>query len=124
MGENPVMTAGFGERFREGFEAALVKPMGDLGADAAQPGASGPDSGHYPYARPVRHGWRKDASGHWAYDMADEHSWEVFCAQCGDTDGPATDQSPEVQQLRGPYRGKHRAKHVADKHFHAFSVAR
>lgn len=114
------MTQGSGESFRQGFESAALKPMGDLGASPARQGTPGPDPGHYPYARPVRLGWRRDAGGHWAYDMVDEHQWEVLCAQCGDTDGPATDQSPEVQALRGPYRSKHRAKHVADKHFRAF----
>src|ERR1022692_2454959 len=102
MSEDPVMTAGFSEGFRQGFESAALKPIGDLGANPAAVGAPGPDPGHYPYARPVRPGRHRDASGHWAYDMADEHLWEVCCAQCGDTDGPATDQGPEVQQLRGP----------------------
>jgi hypothetical protein len=115
------MTEGFAESFRRGFESAALKPMGDLGASQATAGAPGPDPGHYPYARPVRLGWRRDASGHWTYDAQDEHRWEVFCAQCGDSDGPATDQAAEVQRLRGPYPGKRRAKHAADKHFRAFS---
>jgi hypothetical protein len=121
MSEYSAMTAGFNEGFRQGFESAALKPMGDLGASPASRGAPGPDPGHYPYARPVRLGWCRDAGGHWAYDMVDEHWWEVICAQCGDTDGPATGLSPEAQALRGPYKGKHRAKRVADKHFHAFT---
>lgn len=115
------MTAGPDRGFRKGVEAAALRPMGDMAADTAASGTSG--HGHYPYARPVRHGWRRDAGGHWAYDTVDEHRWEVFCAECGDTDGPAADQAPAVQELRGPYHGKHRAKRVADKHFHAYSGA-
>ena len=42
--------------------------------------------------------------------------------QCGDTDGPAENQEPPVRQLRGPYRGKHRADHAANKHFKAYQV--
>ena len=119
------MTTGPDRGFREGVAAAALRPMGDMAADAAASAGSGTSGhGHYPYARPVRHGWRRDAGGHWAYDTVDEHQWEVFCAECGDTDGPAADQAPAVQELRGPYRGKHRAKHVADKHFRAYSGAR
>jgi hypothetical protein len=114
------MTAGSGD-FRLGFESAAMNAKAKLAADATATRASGPDPGHYPYARPVRDGWRRDAGGHWAYDTVDEHRWEVFGAQCGDTDGPATDQAPEVQELRGPYHGKHRAKDIADKHFRAWS---
>jgi hypothetical protein len=116
------MSDGFGD-FRLGFESAALDAKGELAANSAAIRASVPDHGHYPYARPVRDGWHRDAGGHWAYDTVDEHQWEVFCAECGDTDGPAADQAPGVQELRGPYRGKHQAKHVADKHFHAFSGA-
>ena len=45
--------------------------------------------------------------------------WEVFCQQCGDTDGLAENQEPLVRQLRGPYRGKRRAKRAAKRHFKA-----
>jgi hypothetical protein len=88
-----------------------------MGSDA---GASGPDHGHYPYARQVRTGWHQDAAGRWAYDGVDVHLWEVFCEQCGDTDGPAESQAPAVLQLRGPYQRKHSAEHAANKHFKAF----
>jgi hypothetical protein len=84
---------------------------------------SGPDPGHYPYAREVRTGWHRDAAGAWAYDGLDDHLWEVFCEQCGDTDGPAEEQDPAVRQLRGPYRHKHSAEHAANRHFKEFKVA-
>ena len=77
---------------------------------------TGLNRGHYPYARRLRVGWTRTPSG-WAYASEDDHLWEVFCAECGDTDGPADRQSPEVQRLRGPYESEHRAKHVADRHF-------
>jgi hypothetical protein len=93
----------------------LVKQA--TGPDAA---ASGPDRGHYPYARQVGTGWYQDAAGKWAHDGVDEHLWEVFCQQCGDTDGPTENQEPAVQQLRGPYRHKHGAERAANKHFKAF----
>jgi hypothetical protein len=83
---------------------------------------SGSDPQHYPYARQVRLSWYQDGSGKWAYDGLDDHQWEVFCQQCGDTDGPAENQEPPVRQLRGPYRGKHRADHAASKHFKAYQV--
>jgi hypothetical protein len=57
--------------------------------------------------RQVRTGWYHDAAGGWAYEGVDDHLWEVFCQQCGDTDGPAENQEPAVRQLRGPYRYKH-----------------
>jgi hypothetical protein len=87
------------------------------------PGVSGPDRGHYPCARQVRTGWYRDAAGGWAYEGVDDHLWEVFCPQCGDTDGPAENQEPAVRQLRGPYRHKHSAEHVANRHFKEFRGA-
>ena len=84
------------------------------------PNPAGADGGHYPYARQVRLCWHADAAGHWASAGLDEHLWEVFCAQCGDTDGPVQNQEPAVRQLRGPYHGKHHATHVATKHFEAW----
>jgi hypothetical protein len=67
--------------------------------------------------RKVRLGWHRDATGTWAYEGVDDHLWEVFCQQCDDTDGPADGQEPRVRELRGPYRGKRRAKHAPNKHF-------
>jgi hypothetical protein len=93
----------------------LVKQA--MGQDAA---GAGPDRGHYPYARQVRTGWHQDAAGKWAHEGVDEHMWEVFCQQCGDTDGPAEYQEPPARQLRGPYRHQHSAEHAANKHFKAF----
>jgi hypothetical protein len=86
------------------------RPAGD---DAEQ----APFSGHYPYARPLRTGWTRNASGHWEASAEDPHQWEVFCEQCGDTDGPADDQPDPARSIRGPYPSKHRAEHVAKRHF-------
>jgi hypothetical protein len=99
------------------FVESLAKEA--MGSDAAP---SGP-GGHYPYARQVRTGWHRDAAGTWAYDGVDGHLWEVFCRECGDTDGPAESQNPAVRQLRGPYRHKHTAERVADEHFKAFRTS-
>ena len=41
----------------------------------------------------------------------------MFCAECGDTDGPAENQTQPIQRLRGPYAHEHKAKHAAQKHF-------
>jgi len=100
------------------FVEALAKEA--MESDAA---ASGPDRGHYPYVRQVRTGWHRDAGGAWAYDGVDGHLWEVFCEQCGDADGPAENQDSAVHQLRGPYRHKHTAAHVANEHFKAFRAS-
>lgn len=80
---------------------------------------SGPEQQHYPYARRVRHGWHMDTAGAWAYESLDDQLWEVFCQQCGDTNGPAEDQQPPARRLRGPYRSKHDAQHASNKHFAA-----
>ena len=116
------MVAGGGD-FVLGVESMAIEgqvkdAMGT--ADAAS--ESGPDPQHYPYARKVRTGWHHDAAGKWAHDGVDDHLWEVFCQQCGDTDGPAENQEPPVRQLRGPYRHKHGAEHAANKHFKAFKA--
>jgi hypothetical protein len=96
------------------IEGEVKAAMGS--ADAG----SGSDHQHYPYARQVRISWYQDAAGKWAYQGVDEHLWEVFCEQCGDTDSPAESQAPAVLQLRGPYQRKHSAEHAANKHFKAF----
>ena len=62
-------------------------------------------------------GWHQDQNGTWVAGQEDERRWEVFCRECGDTDGPAETQTEAVQGLRGPYPSEHKAKHVATKHF-------
>jgi len=103
------------------FNAKYRSLEGEVKAamDAAA-GRSGPDYRHYPYARQARLSWYQDAAGEWAYRDLDAHLWEVFCEQCGDTDGPAENQEAKVQHLRGPYRSKHQAKHAAGKHYRSF----
>jgi hypothetical protein len=66
---------------------------------------------HVPYARRDRLDWARTPDG-WRYRSEDPHLWVVFCVECGGTDGPASEQSPEVQQLRGPYKSEHHAKHL------------
>jgi hypothetical protein len=111
-------SSGFGGELGLRFVEARAKEAMQAGA-----AASGPDRGHYPYARQVRTGWHHDAAGMWAYDGLDDHLWEVFCQECGDSDGPAEDQDPAVRQLRGPYRHKHAAEHAANEHFKAFRAS-
>jgi hypothetical protein len=111
------MVMGGGEPGLRFVEAEVKEAMGP------DPAASRFDGGHFPYARQVRIGWHHDAAGAWAYDGVDAHLWEVFCQQCGDTDGPAEDQVPAVRELRGPYRHERSAKHAANKHFSAFRAS-
>jgi hypothetical protein len=101
------MVAGGGGSFGLGGELELGLVEARAKAAMSDAAASGPDGGHYPYARQVRTGWHQDVAGKWAYAGVDDHLWEVFCQQCGDTDGPAENQEPAVRQLRGPYRYKH-----------------
>jgi len=82
-----------------------------------------PDTGHYPYARPLRGGWRKQSDGKWESTLEDEHECEVICEQCGDSGGRVEDQPEAAKELRGPY-SKHKATHVAKKHFDQFRPVR
>jgi len=74
-------------------------------------------SGQYPYARPLRTGWTRNPTGDWVACAEDPQRWEVFCEQCGNTDGPADDQPDPARELRGPYAPKHKAEHVVKRHF-------
>lgn len=71
---------------------------------------------HLPIARPMPVGWSEGADGAWTSAGVDAHRWEVFCAECGDMDGPADRQPPFVQRLRGPYQHEHHARGVAKRH--------
>lgn len=101
----------FGEDFGFGFR------HGALRGAAEQAEATSGDHHHFPYARRVRLHWTKLPDGTWDFDGEDEHLWEVFCAECGDTDGPADLQPEVVQRLRGPYKGEHKARKMATHHF-------
>jgi hypothetical protein len=82
---------------------------------SAEPGSDG--HRHFPYARRLRTEWSRGPDGGWVAAAEDARLWEVFCAECGDTDGPANEQSDAVQQLRGPYKSQRHARHVATKHY-------
>lgn len=71
---------------------------------------------HLPIARPMRVGWARRPDGKWAHAGEDDRFWEVFCAECGDSDGPAEQQPPELQKLRGPYRSERLARRAAKRH--------
>lgn len=71
---------------------------------------------HLPMARPRRVGWSRNPDGTWAAAGEDGQLWEVFCAECGDSDGPAEGQPPEVQKLRGPYKNERLARRAARRH--------
>jgi len=77
--------------------------------------------GHYPYARRVRHGWIRTGDGVWVSASEDPKQWEVFCEQCGAQEGPPEVQPEAAQKLRGPYSSKHKAEHIAKKHFDEMS---
>jgi hypothetical protein len=100
-----------GGDFSLGFRTRALETRGDLTDQTSS------EHHHFPYARRLRVGWSQDAEGRWTIYQEDKRSWEVFCAECGDTDGPAEDQSEAVQRLRGPYSNEHKAKHLAEKHF-------
>jgi hypothetical protein len=90
------------------------------GALDAVAAVAGDDSGrhrHFPYARRLPLGWHQDQNGMWVSAEEDERRWEVFCRECGDTDGPTDTQTEAVRRLRGPYSSEHKAKHAATKHF-------
>ena len=91
--------------------------MGALEAEAAAAGASEEVHHHFPGARRLHVDWSKDESGEWTYGSLDLDRWEVVCAECGDTDGPAAEQSAVVQQLRGPYSNERHAERAAEDHF-------
>ena len=100
-----------------GGDFAFGVRLGALDATAALTDAASHEHHHFPYARRLRLGWRHDADGRWISDQEDKRLWEVFCAECGDTDGPAENQTEPIQRLRGPYSHEHIAKHAAQKHF-------
>jgi len=100
-----------------GGDFAFGIRYGAAEATAAIDEANSHEHHHFPYARRLRLGWRHDADGRWISDLEDERLWEVLCAECGDTDGPADKQTEQIRHLRGPYSSEHKAKHVAKKHF-------
>jgi hypothetical protein len=100
-----------------GGDFAFGVRLGALDATAALADAASHEHHHFPYARRLRLGWRHDADGRWISDQEDKRLWEVFCAECGDTDGPPENQTEPIQRLRGPYSHEHNAKHAAQKHF-------
>lgn len=73
--------------------------------------------GHYPYTRPLRLGWTRTREGEWVSSSEDPKQWEVFCQQCDAREGPAEVQPEAARRLVGPYPSKHKAEHVAKKHF-------
>jgi hypothetical protein len=100
-----------------GGDFAFGIRYGALDATAAAAGAESDRHRHFPYARRLCLAWRHDADGHWISHREDKRLWEVFCAECGDTDGPTENQTEPIQRLRGPYSSEHKAKHAAKKHF-------
>jgi hypothetical protein len=72
--------------------------------------------------RQVRTGWYHDAAGGWAYEGVDDHLWEVFCQQCGDTDGPRRIRNQRFASFAAP-TATSTAEHAANKHFKAFRGA-
>jgi hypothetical protein len=90
--------------------------VGDPSANSGVPQGHGPGLRHFPFPRRARLDWKRLPDGSWHSGREDRHAWEVFCAGCGDTDGPADVQDEGVRQLRGPYKTKHHAKAVATRH--------
>lgn len=53
--------------------------------------------------RQVGRDWYQSSEGEWfAGGLAEPPVWEVFCVECGDTDGPSDIQPEAVQHLRKP----------------------
>jgi hypothetical protein len=90
---------------------------GALDAMEAVAGDGSDEHRHFPYARRLLLGWHQEQDGKWVAGEEDARLWEVFCRECGDTDGPAETQTEAVQHLRGPYTSEHKAKHATKKHF-------
>jgi hypothetical protein len=63
------------------------------------------------------------SNGAWEPTIEDEHKCEVICEQCGDSGDRVEDQPEAAKSLRGPYSSKHKATHVAKKHFDRFRPA-
>ncbi len=70
---------------------------------------------HHPRVRSVPQIWHQDSAGNWNAEGATAQ-WEVYCEQCGDSDGPADRQFPPARELRGPYKTRHQARHAAARH--------
>jgi len=100
-----------------GADFAFGIRVGALDAAGAITGDASDEHRHFPCARRLLLGWHQDQSGKWVAGQEDARLWEVFCRECGDTDGPAETQTETVRRLRGPYTGEHKAKHAATKHF-------
>ena len=100
-----------------GADFAFGIRSGALDAMAAVAAEGSDQHRHFPSARRLPLGWHQDQNGTWVSAKEDERRWEVFCRECGDTDGPVETQTEVVQRLRGPYPSEHKAKHVATKHF-------
>jgi hypothetical protein len=90
---------------------------GAIDAAASASGAGADAHRHFPYARRLLLDWHHDQGGPWISGGEDQRRWEVFCAECGDTDGPADTQTEPVRRLRGPYPSERKARHAAQKHF-------
>lgn len=98
----------FGGGNLEGVELEVMSALSDAGSKPHR---------HHPGARRMPIEWARSATGEWVAGDIDATRWEVFCEECGDTDGPADQQSPAVQELRGPYRHEHEARRVERRHF-------
>jgi hypothetical protein len=110
------LVVGGGHERAKCLSAGRVAPKAsDLSRSATKP-----DTAHYPYARPRRGGWQKQPDGTWKSTIEDPHEWEVICEQCGDKSGRFEDQPEAATELRGPYNSKHKATHIAKKHFDRF----
>ena len=120
MSEDPVMTAGFSEGFRQGFESAALKPIGDLGANPAAVGAPGLIRATIGmHARSVLGGTgMRAATGPMTWRTS---TYGKSAARNAETPTAPRRTRALKSSSCGALPGKHRAKHVADKHFHAFS---
>lgn len=82
----------------------------------------GPDRSHYPYARKLRLGWRRDVKGQWTSDAEDPEQWEVLCRavrrhrRAGDGGNPRRANLPRPlhHQAQGAARGGQALQGVGD----------
>jgi hypothetical protein len=110
--------------FREVDALSAFPPSWWRRREAADSEESQPGGGHRPHVRTARSSWRQDASGQWESDAEEAHLWEVFCQQCGDTDGPVDIQPEAARRLRGPYPSMRRAGRAAVKHLKEYADRR
>lgn len=78
-----------------GGDFSLGFRLGALDAKADLNDAESHEHHHFPYARRLRLGWRRDADGRWIADREDKRLWE-----CSVPSAPTMTDPPRTRQKR------------------------